>query len=83
MLKTERMAILSGAPRTPNDPADFASLYHRAFKEFGTSALWSSRPVPNPTPEDALAICRSLRIEGNLEARRLAEQIERACRATH
>jgi hypothetical protein len=38
------------------------------------------RPVPNPTPADALAITRSLRIEGNLEARRLAEQIEQACR---
>jgi len=34
-----------------------------------------------PQPEDALVIARALRIEGNLDARRLAEQIEQACRA--
>ncbi len=62
-------------------PEDFASLYRRAFKEYGASALWSSRPVPDPTREDALAITRSLRAEGDLNARRLAEQIEKACRA--
>jgi len=60
---------------------DYVSLYRQAFERFGVSALWSSRPVPNPTPEDALAITRSLRVEGNLDARRLAEQIEQACRA--
>jgi hypothetical protein len=65
-----------------NDPTDFVRLYRRAFEEFGASALWSSKPVPNPTPADALAITHSLRVEGNLEARRLAEQIERLCRAS-
>jgi hypothetical protein len=65
----------------PPEPDDVASLYRRAFEAFGASALWSSKPVPNPTPADALAITRSLRVEGNLQARRLAEQIERACRA--
>lgn len=34
-----------------------------------------------PTPEDALVVARALRIEGNLDARRLAERIEQACRA--
>lgn len=62
-------------------PEDIATLYRRAFEEFGVSALWSSRPVANPTPADALAITRSLRVEGNLEARLLAEQIERLCHA--
>jgi len=61
--------------------ADFASLYRRAFEEFGASALWSSRAVPDPTPADALAITYTLRVEGDLQARRLAEQIEQACRA--
>jgi hypothetical protein len=37
--------------------------------------------VPNPSCEDALAITRSLRVEGDLKARHLAEQIEQACRA--
>jgi hypothetical protein len=64
----------------PNQP-EFVRLYKRAFKEFGTMALWSSKPVPDPTPADALAITRSLRVEGNLEARRLAEEIEQACHA--
>jgi hypothetical protein len=67
----------------PAEPEDFANLYHRAFEEFGASALWSSKPVADPTPADALAITHSLRVEGNLQARRLAEQIEQACRAAH
>ena len=61
-------------------PDDVAMLNRRAFEDFGASALWSSRAVPHPTPEDALAITRSLRVEGDLRARRLAEQIEQACR---
>jgi hypothetical protein len=60
---------------------DLASLDRRAFRDYGASALWSSRPVPDPTPADALAIGRSLRVEGDGAARRLAEQIEQACRA--
>jgi len=60
---------------------DLASLYRRAFKEYGASALWSSKAVPDPTPADALAITRSLRVEGDRDARRLAEQIEKACGA--
>lgn len=58
-----------------------AVLYRQAFDEFGALALWSSCPQANPTPLDALAITRSLRVEGNLAARRLAERIEEACRA--
>jgi hypothetical protein len=62
-------------------PEDFVILYRRAFEQFGVSALWSSRPVPDPKPADALAITHSLRVEGDLRARLLAEEIERACRA--
>ncbi|MES0336055.1 MAG: hypothetical protein SFH39_06835 [Candidatus Magnetobacterium sp. LHC-1] len=64
-----------------DQPNDIEVLYRRAFEEYGAVALWSSRPVPNPTSEDALAITQSLRVEGDLAARRLAEQIEEACRA--
>ena len=67
--------------REASKTEDFAALYRRAFREYGASALWSSRPVPNPTCEDALAITWSLRVEGDLQARRLAEEIEKACRA--
>ncbi|MGH7100846.1 MAG: hypothetical protein ACREFJ_00490 [Acetobacteraceae bacterium] len=63
-----------------DQPEEFAALYLRAFKDFGASALWSSRPVSYPTRADALAITGSLRLEGDLGARRLAEQIEEACR---
>ena len=65
------------------EPNDFTDLYRRAFEEFGVSALWSSKPVPDPTPADALAITRSLRTHGGMEGRRLAENIERLCRAPH
>jgi hypothetical protein len=51
-------------------PADAAlrALYRRAFEEFGALALWSSRPVPEPTIADALAITES--VAGNLAAPR-------------
>ena len=62
-------------------PADYVTLYRLAFERFGALALWSSKPVPDPTPADALAITNSLRVEGSLQARHLAEQIEQACRA--
>ncbi len=61
--------------------ADYEVLYHLAFAEFEARALWNVRELEHPTPEDAMAITRSLRIEGNLKARSLAGQIERACRA--
>jgi hypothetical protein len=65
----------------PALPDDFASLYRRAFKQYGARALWSTRLLETPTPEDALVVARALRIEGNRDARYLAEQIEQACRA--
>jgi hypothetical protein len=57
-----------------------AVLYRDAFARYGASALWSSRALPDPTPADTLAIAGSLRVEGDLEARALAERIEQACR---
>jgi hypothetical protein len=65
----------------PERPEDLASLYRRAFAEYGARALWNKREVETPTQADALVVARALRVEGNREARRLAEQIERACRA--
>jgi hypothetical protein len=65
----------------PPEPVSLLSLYRRAFAEYGTRALWNKRLLEVPTPEDALVVARALRIEGDREARRLAEQIERACHA--
>jgi hypothetical protein len=64
----------------PTQP-DFARLYRQAFAEYGARALWNKRCLEEPTKEDALVVARALRVEGNREARQLAEQIERACRA--
>lgn len=55
------------------------SLYRRAFAEYGTQALWNKRLLDAPTREDALVVAGALRIEGDREALRLAEQIELAC----
>jgi hypothetical protein len=66
-----------------SNPEEFVSLYRSAFREFGGRALWNVRELENPNPDDALVIARYLRIEGNLAARRLAERIERLCRAPH
>lgn len=68
---------------TPQIQPDLASLYHRAFAEHRVRALWNVREIEHPTREEALIITPRLRVEGNLNARRLAEQIEQACRATH
>lgn len=53
-------------------------LYRRAFAEFGDRALWNIVEVREPTRAQVLAITRQLRTEGNMNARRLAERIERA-----
>jgi hypothetical protein len=66
---------------TPPIQDDFATLYRRAFAEHGTHALWNKRMLPEPTPEDALVVARALRIEGDIAALKLAEEIEKACSA--
>ena len=60
---------------------DYLSLYRRAFEQYGVRALWNKRLLEEPTPADALVVARALRIEGDREARFLAERIEQACRA--
>jgi hypothetical protein len=66
---------------SPEASASLASLYRRAFAEYGTQALWNKRMLDEPTAEDALVVARALRIEGDRAARIIAEQIESACRA--
>ena len=55
---------------------DLASLYRRAFAEYGPRALWNMRPVAKPSTGDALAITQALRTHGSMDGRRLAERIE-------
>ncbi|HJQ58271.1 MAG TPA: hypothetical protein VJ890_15290 [Vineibacter sp.] len=67
---------------TPHErQAEIERLYHQAFDDFGTIALWNMRPVPGPTAADALAITKALRTHGTMDGRRLAERLERLCRA--
>jgi len=65
------------------EPEDLGNLYLRAFKDYGSRALWSMRPMEDPTPADALAITKAWRTHGGMGGRRLAEQIEGLCRAPH
>ena len=60
---------------------EFMTLYRRAFADYGAQALWNIRAFETPTSEDALVVARALRVEGDMQARFLAEEIERACRA--
>ncbi len=64
----------------PRD-AELERLYRRAFAEYGVHALWNLEAMEFPNAADAAVIARALRREGDLRARQLAEQIERACRA--
>jgi hypothetical protein len=64
----------------PKEPK-FEELYHRAFADFRLRALWNLRELEHPTVEEALIVTRRLRVEGDLRARQLAEDIERACLA--
>ena len=43
------MRRLDAESGEPIPVPEFAILYRRAFDEFGAAALWSSRPVANPT----------------------------------
>jgi hypothetical protein len=66
---------------------ELVNLYERAFRDFGTRALWNMQPVREPGPADALAITRALRTHAGIDGRRLAEKlaekIEELCRAAH
>jgi hypothetical protein len=66
-----------------NRAMEIQALYRQAFRDFGSVALWSMRPVRQPTPADALAITTALRTHGRMDGRRLAERIEAACRADY
>jgi hypothetical protein len=69
----------SGYREVPRN--ELIGLYRRAFAEFGGRALWNVKEFENPTVEQVLAITRQLRTEGDMNARRLAERIERVAGA--
>ncbi len=65
----------------PRADAALLALYRRAFAEYRAQALWNIRQFDDPTVGQVLAITRQLRTEGDMRARRLAEEIEQAARA--
>ena len=73
----ELKAAGSGVPA----PAAIVTLYHRAFKEFGTQALWNRREIGTPTITTVLIVADCLRREGSMKCRPLIAEIEEACRA--
>jgi hypothetical protein len=71
------------AERAAQRKARLRALYARAFDEFGARALWNMRRFDEPAADGVLAMTRQLRIEGNLAARLLAEEIEALIHAGH
>ena len=81
MVETSEIELLKDRGAGRPAPDDVARLYHQAFRDFGTQALWSRGASPAPTIAQALVVAQSLRREGDLRCRALAIEIERACRA--
>jgi len=67
---------------SPAVSPEFVTLYRRAFDEYGVQALWNMRRFAEPTVGDTLVVARALRVEGDLRALVLPEEIERVCGAT-
>jgi hypothetical protein len=78
---TERAKLAIAGSQTTPSRADLVALYRRAFAQYRARALWNIREYDDPTPQQILAITRQLRTEGDMNARRLAEEIEEAARA--
>ena len=79
-----RLSFMSTSASNSQDgghDSELAALYRRAFADYRARALWNLRQFEAPTVEQALSVARHLRIEGDMSARRLAEQIEKAARA--
>ena len=68
-----------GAAISASEP--MRDLYRDTFRRYGVRALWSSRPVADPTVADLLAITENLRVEKGVAGRRRALEIVSACRA--
>jgi hypothetical protein len=75
------MSTSASNPRDGGHDSEITILYRRAFADYRARALWNLRQFEAPTVEQALSVARHLRIEGDMSARRLAEQIEKAARA--
>jgi hypothetical protein len=62
---------------------DDVELYREAFHRVGSRALWNVRELEDPLPEDVSSIARSLRIHGDMDARRTAERIQQLTGIAH
>ncbi len=73
--------LLTSQPEVADRDSKLTEFYRRAFAAHRTRALWNLRQFDVPTVEQALLVARHLRVEGDMQARRLAEQIEKAASA--
>lgn len=64
--------------QAPTGREKLVGLYRRAFAQYCARALGNIREYDDPTLAQILAITRQLRTEGDMNARRLAEEIEEA-----
>ena len=81
MAKQQTISHLKDLGSGVKAPDTVRILYHSAFDKFKSHALWNWRELEEPTIAQALTIAESLRSEGDINARKLAYDIEGACRA--
>ncbi|WP_244764096.1 hypothetical protein [Shinella curvata] len=59
--------------------AGVASLYHKAFENYGSLCFWSTKEMDEPSVADVLDAASRLKREGNMATRRFALRLEDAC----
>jgi hypothetical protein len=62
-------------------PSEIASLYHEAFDRYELQCFWSTRRMAEPKFSDVIDAVGRLKRDGDMVARRLAVQIEKAAYA--
>jgi hypothetical protein len=60
------------------EDAELTKNYNKAWELYQARCLWNVRREPHPTPEQARFVANKLRQYGDMEARKLASQIETA-----
>ncbi|TLX17307.1 hypothetical protein FFR93_07390 [Rhizobium sp. MHM7A] len=62
-------------------PSNIARLYHEAFDRYELQCFWSTKRMDEPKFSDVLDAVSRLKRDGDMVARRLAVEIEKAAYA--
>lgn len=62
-------------------PSDIARLYHQAFDRYELQCFWSTKRMDEPKFSDVFDAVSRLKRNGDMIARRLAVEIEKAANA--